>query len=227
MQPTFVPNPRLPSPEAEQNLRVRPSSPLAVVGLFVEVIRSRFQPSVVGTNLPWTWDADVKKTKIAIESAYVEDQDHRNFKPAVFVDIDSATYGRTVTGDRAGQILNTSQEAFFALDSHTMLIECIAAKRGESYVIGDVVRTFLHASSDLIQAKFGLHEMTPVVLGRPQPSPRDKEVFIAPITFTVQIPVRWTSRPTVPLLQEIILKIARSSAPDATEYFTEIALPIP
>lgn len=223
--PLLVKDPQLPAPEGDQNVRIRPGSPLAVIGLFVEVIRSRFQPSVMGTTLPYVWDADIKKTKIAIESAYVEDLDHRDFRPAVFIDVENATYGRTVIGDRAGQALQTSQEGFFSLDTQPILIECLAGKRGEAFVIGDIVRTFLQASSDLIQAKFGLHEMTPLVLGRPQPSQKDKDTWIAPVTFTVQIPARWTSKPTVTLLQEIILKIAHSGADDATQFFTEIALP--
>ena len=225
MNPTFVPNPQLPNPEGPQNERIRPGSPLAVIGLFVEVIRARFQPKVVLTSLPWTWDPDITKATIAIESAYVEDQAHRNFKPAIFVDVDSATYGRAVTGDRAGQTMTTSKEAFFSLDSQPVNIECVAAKRGEAFVIGDLVRTFLHASSDLIQAKFSLHEMTPLVLGRPQPSQKDKDTWVAPISFTVQVPARWTSKPSAPLLQEILVKIVESGANDATEYFTKVALP--
>lgn len=224
--PLLVPNPQLPATTGEQNLRIRPGSPLAVVGLFVEVIRMRFQEKFAGTGaLPWAWDADIKKTKIAIESAYVEDTEHRNWKPGVFVDVDGATYGRTVTGDRAGQNLASGREGFFSLDTQPVLIEVKAAKRGECAIIGDLVRVFLQASSDLIQAKFGLHEMTPVTLGRPMPSQQDKDVFIAPVTFTVQIPARWTSKPSAPLLQELILKIARSGADDATQFFTDIALP--
>ncbi len=221
----FVPNPGLPAPKGAQNIRIRPGSPLAVAGLFVEVIRSRFQPSVMNTSLPWVWDPDIKKTTIAVESAYVEDQAHSNFRPGIFVDIDGATYGRTVTGDRAGQILPTSKEAFFSLDTQPVLIECVAAKRGESFILGDTVRVFLQASSDLIQATFGLHEMTPVVLGRPMPSQKDKDTWTTSVTFTVQIPARWTSTPTAPLLQSIVAKISASNATDATEFFTEIALP--
>ena len=99
-EPYFVPNPGLPTPKETQNPRIRPSSPLAVIGLFVEVIRARFQESVVGTSLPWIWDRDIKKSTIAIESAYNEDQEHKNKRPAVFVDIDGAVLGRTVVGDR-------------------------------------------------------------------------------------------------------------------------------
>lgn len=224
-QPLLVKDPGLPVARAvEVNPRIRPGSPLAVVGLFVEVIRARFQPSVVGTTLPWVWDADIKETKIAIESAYVEDQAHRDFCPSVFVSVPEASYGRTVIGDKAGQNLASGCTGFFALDTQQIAIECKGAKRGEAYTIGDIVRVFLQASSDEIQATFGLHEMTPLTLGQPQPRKADKDVWVAPITFTVQIPARWSTKPTGPLLRQVVARITASGADDATDYFTAVAL---
>jgi hypothetical protein len=52
MQPYFVPDPGLPAPKEAQNLRIRPSSPLTVIGLFIEVIRAHFQANVISTSLP-------------------------------------------------------------------------------------------------------------------------------------------------------------------------------
>jgi len=224
-EPYFVPNPGLPTPKETQNPRIRPSSPLAVIGLFVEVIRARFQESVVGTSLPWIWDRDIKKSTIAIESAYNEDQEHKNKRPAVFVDIDGAVLGRTVVGDRVGQVNSTSQEGFWSLDTQPILIECIAAKKGESYLLGDLIRMYLHASSDLIQATFGLHEMMPITLNRTQPVQKDKDGWITPLTFSIQVNVRWTTKPTRPLLQELALKLEQSGDADATTFFERVALP--
>lgn len=225
MQPYFVPDPGLPTPKEAQNPRIRPSSPLAVIGLFVEVIRARFQASVVGTSLPWVWDKEIKNSTIAIESAYNEDQAHKNKRPAVFIDVDGAVLGRTVVGDRVGQVNSTSQEGFWSLDTQPVLIECVAAKKSESYLLGDLIRIYLHASSDLIQATFGLHEMTPVTLNRTQPVQKDKDEWITPITFSVQVNVRWTTKPTRPLLQELVLKLEQSGDADATTFFERVALP--
>lgn len=222
--PLLVKDPGLPvARTTDVNARVRPGSPLAVVGLFVEIVRARFQPSVVGSELPWVWDTDIKKTRIAIESAYVEDQAHRDFTPGLFIAVPEATYGRTVVGDKAGQNFGSGRTGFFALDTHQIAIECKAAKRGEAYILGDLVRVFLQASSDEIQAKFGLHEMTPLTLGQPQPRQADKDIWVAPVTFTVQIPARWSTRPTGPLLRQVIMRINESGT-DATDYLTTIAL---
>jgi len=220
-QPTYVPNPQGAAPEAPQHESVRPGSPLAVIGLFVELVRKRFTSP---HSLPWKYDPDIKKTQIAIESAFNEDSAHRNKRPAIYIDHSESVIGRTVTGDVAGQNLKTGLRGFFGLNTIPMLIECVALKKGEAMLIGDLVQIYLHASSDLIQAKFKLHELTPITLGRAQPYERDATQWVAPITFSVQVPVRWTNAPTAPLIRQIIMDIQKSDSADATEFFQNIAL---
>jgi hypothetical protein len=224
-QPTYVPDAKnQPSPEDAQALSIRPGSKLAVLGVFVEVIRRRFMSSTVGEDFQWRWDADIKTTRLAVESAFNEDKTHRNFRPAVYVDCDDQTMGRVVLGDRVGQNLKTGLEGFWNLQSVPILIECVAGKRAESAVLGDTVGVFLQASSDLIQGKFGFHDMTPITVGRTQPASRDKDQWVTAVTFVAQFPQRWTNAPTAPLLRAIAVEIARSGAVSATEYFEAIAL---
>ena len=224
-KPEYVPDPKLtPSPEGSQQVTIRPGSKLAVLGVFVEVVRRRFNSANVPDDFQWRWDPDIKKTRLAVESAFNEDQDHRNFRPAVHVDCDDQTMGRPVLGDRVGLDFKTGLEGFWNLQSIPILIECIAGKRAESAILGDTVGVFLHASSDLIQAKFGFHDMTPVTVGRTQPMPRDKDQWVTAVTFVVQFPLRWTNKPTAPLLQELEMDIASSDAASATEFFESIAL---
>jgi len=219
---SLVPDPKvIPSPEAPQLATIRPGSGLAVIGLFVEIVRQRFTP---GQGLPWLWDNDIKKTKIAIESAFNEDKAHRDFRPAIYIDRDDKVLGRTVIGDFAAQHIPSGLKAFWALDTVPILIECVAAKKAESAIIADLVAIFLHASSDLIQAKFGLHDMTPIRQGRTQPFLRDKEQWVTSVTFDVQYDLRWTNKPSGPLMQEIVAKVSASGYQDATAYFTAVAL---
>lgn len=223
--PGFVPDPKLlPSPEEAQPVSIRPGSKLAVLGVYVEIIRRRFAVGTVPEDFQWRWSPDINKTKLAVESAFNEDKAHRNFRPAVYVDCDDQTMGRVVLGDRVGVNLKNSMEGFWNLQTVPILIECVTAKRAESAALGDLVGVFLHASSDLIQAKFGFHDMTPVTIGRTQPAPRDKDQWITPVTFAVQFALRWTSTPTAPLLQEVELAVVGSGAESATEFFETIAL---
>lgn len=222
--PRLTPTHRVvPAPLEDQKHQIRPGSALAVIGVFVEAIRLRFRP-VDGVVFDWPFDDDIKKTKIAIESAFSEEAEHRNKKPAIYVDRDEQVIGRTVIGDRAGQVLTSGLEAFWALETTPILIECIAAKRGESAIIADLVGVFLQASSDLIQSAFGFHEMTPVTRGRTQPSMRDKGYHTTPVTFTVQYNFRWTTKPSEPLIQEIVAKVQNSGADSAMQFFESVAL---
>jgi hypothetical protein len=220
-----VPDPkRVPAPEATQPVNIRPGSAMAIVGLFVEVIRRRFTQE---SALPWVWFDDIRSggdQGIAIESAFNEDQDHRNYRAAIYVDRDELIIGRTVLGDLAGQHLPSGLRAFWALESVPLLVECVAAKKAESAVLADLVGIYLHASSKLIQAKFGLHDMTPLTMGRTQPFPRDKTQWVTPISFTVQFNLRWTSTPTAPILREIELSLEASGFESATAYFESVAM---
>lgn len=223
--PGLVPFPKsTPSPDQAQPVTIRPGSPLAVLGVFVEVIRKRFLPEF---KLPWVWYSDIKKAgdqSIAIESAFNEDASQKNFRAAVYVDRDEHVIGRTVVGDVAALHIPSGKKAFWALGSVPILIECVAAKKAESAIIADLVSIYLHASSDLIQAAFGLHDMTPITMGRTQPALRDKNQFATALSFTVQFNLRWTNTPTAPLLQQIITAISASGFENATAYFEEIAL---
>ncbi len=220
--PLLVPNPKnLPSPDEAQIARIRPGSGLAVIGVFVEILRSRFKDG----TLPWVYNEDIKKTSIAIESAFNEDEQHRNKRPAIYVDRDEQIIGRSVIGDMAAQNLLSGKRGFWALETVPLLIECVASKKAESAIIADTAALFLHASSDLIQAAFGFHEMSPVRRGRTQPYARDKLTqWITSITLDVQYNLRWTNTPSGPLINEIRSRATLSNFEDATQYFEHIAL---
>lgn len=225
LHPGYVPNPKvLPSPEDGQVASIRPGSKLAVIGVFVEVIRRRFASTSAGPDFPWTWDRNTNTSKIEIESAFNEENSAKNKRPAIYVDADDQVNSRTVLGDFVGKRNTDGLTGFWHLETVPILIECLAAKRLESAIIGDIVSTFLLASNRLIQGKFGFHDMTPTTVGRTQPYARDKGAFVTPVTFTIQNDFRYTNAPTGPLLESIELEIASSGAASATEFFETIAL---
>lgn len=210
---SYVPNPkRLPIADEATVKRVRPGSMLAVCGLFVEIITSRFTLEGTGDEVLWKVDKEVPaRSTVWVASAYNESDEMRNRRPAIIVEVESATPGRVVTGDRAAQGLASGVEAFYALLTMPVTVDCIASKRGEAAILGDLVQVFLHASSDLIQAAFGFHEMTPVTLTKPVPVKTDKPEFSAQVSFSVQVPLRWTNKPTHPLLVELVTRIVSSN----------------
>jgi hypothetical protein len=225
VHPTWVPDPkRLPSPEAKQVVSIRPGSKLAIVGVFVEILRRRFSGQNVGDDFPWAWRSDASVSKLEIESAFNEDISVKNKRPAIHVDVDDQINSRTVLGDFVGKRITDGLTGFWHLSTVPILIECVASKKVESASIADIASVFLLASNRLIQAKFGFHDMTPTTVGRTQPAPRDKNEFITPITFTVQSNLRYTNLQTAPLLEELEFDIVRSDVESATDYFERVAL---
>lgn len=225
IHPGYVPDPkRQPAPETDQRVNIRPGSKLAVLGVFVEIIRRRFSGNNVNSDFPWIWNKDPNKAKLEVESAFNEDTPQKNKRPAIHVDVDEQVNSRTVLGDFAGKRLTDGLTGFWHLRTIPILIECVASKRAESAALADVTDVFLLASNRLIQAKFGFHDMTPTTVGRTQPSPRDKTEFVTSITFTVQSVLRYTNLQTAPLLEELELTIARTDVESATDYFETIAL---
>ena len=195
-------------------------SPLALLGIFVSVLRERFTDPNNPPNFQWTDDPNL--ASVIIESAYdAPGNTKRGKKPAIFVDKDKSIYGRSIIGDRAEHNFKNSREGQWCLSTVPMIIECVGTKRGVSAILGDIVHWTLHASSDLIQGAFGLHDMTAPTLGRTLPYESDRESWSTAITFTVQYNVRWRLIPINPILHELAMKISQSGA-TATDYFVNL-----
>jgi hypothetical protein len=225
--PTYVPNPQLtPHPEERQQRTILPGSRLAVIGVFVEIIRRRFVFPNAPEDFQWYWRKDTDKTTILVESAFSEASTGKNFRPAVIVDADDQTIGRTTLGDLAGKNLQRGLTGYFHLVTLPIMVECIAATRGESSTLSDTVGIYLQASNRLIQATFGLHEMTPITIGRTQPASSDKNKFLTPVTFSIQSVLRYTEEPSAPIMRDIVANIAASGV-EPTEYLEAISLGLP
>lgn len=214
--------PLLPPPVKAPNQTHRmivDGSPLAIIGIFVAVLRERFAPGNGLDDYPWYEDQN--KASILIESAFEDANTSRGSKPAIFVDKDQSVYGKLILGDRAGHTFKNAKDYQWTLSTVPIVIDCVAGRRGESAILGDIVHWSLHASSDAIQGAFALHDMTPPTLGRTVPYEADKESWSTPVSFQVQYNVRWTTVPIAPLLQEIATKIQRAGVTPA-DYFVDL-----
>lgn len=196
-------------------------SPLAVVGIFVELLRLRFSDGNGPSD--WPWDPNLNDTEIVIESGFASPQNTaRGKKPAIFVDKDESVYGKVIIGDRVGIDWKNMGDYQWTLATVPILVECVASQKGTSAILGDVVQWTLHCASDPIQGAFSFHDMSPPTLGRTVPYEADKESWVTPVSFQVQYNVRWSITPIAPLLQELRTRI-RSSGADENQYLVEIA----
>ena len=90
----------------EKHRYVYNKSSLDIIGMFLEMVRSRFvQPD--NPKFPWQWNPDDKKSRIVIEAASNPYVSARDARPGVFVDRGAIVFPKLVLGDRAASDLPT------------------------------------------------------------------------------------------------------------------------
>lgn len=201
-------------------LKIAAGSPLAIQGVFLEIIRERFRTDA-GIGLIWV--PDLTTTSILIEAGYNEELESRNQVPAVYVNRLQTVPGKIMVGDRVGVHLPDHLEAFGALTTAVIAVECVSNDEGESAVIGDIVQYMLLASEDVIQREFGFYDISHPSLSQTQPYPRDQTKWVTTVEFQVQFWIRWSQVPIAPLLQQIAQRIT-SNGVDANGHFIDVTI---
>lgn len=192
-------------PAAEQNeLYIAAGSPLAIQGIFLEILRERFG---VDKGLQWEWKPDLATTGILIETSFNEETEARTQIPALYVTRYRSIPQETHMGDRAGVRLKDHFEGFSALMRVDMGVECVSPDKGESCILGDTVQFTLLTAQDVIQRAFGLHSFSHPVLGRTNPFEQDSTKFSTSVEFYIEFWVRWAQVPIAPLLQQLAQRV--------------------
>lgn len=218
--PIRVTSDRVGASYKDQQKIIVDGSPLAIIGIFLAILRERYTTGNGPTEYPWTEDPNT--TRIIIESAFEDTHAVRGKRPAIYIDKDESIYGRNIIGDRVAHRFTNAKDWQWCLSSVPIIMNCVASRRGESAIIGDITQWTIHCASDAIQKIFALHDISPPTLGRTVPFEGDKESWTSPVSFTVQYNVRWATVPIRPLLQQIILRISESGqCPE--DYLIEIA----
>lgn len=198
-------------------LKIAAGSPLAIQGVFLEVIRERFRTDA---GLGIIWRPDITETDILVEVGYNEETESRSQVPAIYVNKLDTTPGRVIIGDRVGVRLEDHCEGFGAVATVGISIECVSNDEGESAVLGDIVQYMLLASQDVIQREFGFYDISHPSLGQTVPYDRDTNKWLTGVQFQVQFWIRWKQVPIRPLLQQIAQRVS-SLGQDASVFFTD------
>jgi len=207
---------------ADQHADIAVASPLAIVALFSEIIRERFRP---GSGLAWVWEenstpkvteenTEDQPRRIVIEPAFNEDLEVRNFRPAIYIDKGETAAGKIALGNFVGQHLPSGFRAFYALGTSPIDIEVVSDSKAESAIIGDIVWFYILAGRDLIRSTFGIHELTPPILGKTVPFEGDKGQWSTHIAFEAQFDLRWTTVPMGSVLTDIVMRYRDSNEPN-------------
>ena len=205
-------------PKTAQNKAVLPGSPLAVQGVFLEVLRERYKAS---SGLQWQWDSDPTLTTLLVELGLNQETETRGTAPAVYINKLDTVVSRAVIGDRAGVQLHTGTEGFTALVTSPMRIDCVSTEAGESALLGDNVQFTLLVAQDPLQKHFGLHNVSLPSLEDTTPYERDNTRWNTPVDFQIQYWVRWIQRPLGPILQDLHYKVSSESNPS---YYIDVAV---
>ena len=200
--------------------KILAGSPLAVQGVFLEILRERF---IEGSGLDLVWRPDMTLTDILIETDYNEELESRSQTPAAYVGRLQTVPSKQMIGDRAGVRLPDHLEGQSALTTIQLNVDCVSNDNGESAVLGDLIQFMLLASQDVIQREFGFYDMSHPVLGQTIPFEQNVTKWNTPVSFVVQFWIRWAQVPIAPLLQQVAQRVT-SKGIDATGHFVDIAV---
>jgi hypothetical protein len=193
-----------------------------------------WQDSTAPEPLPWIWTGDLKPADecdpnnvgaprpIFIGPAFDKNKGIRNYRPAIYVERGNVVIQKMATNNFVGQHLPSSTEAFGAIARIPMQIDCVAESYGDSNVIADTVWFYLLSCRNVLSKAFGFHQIVEPVLGSTTPEEADKTVYHTPIYCDVELFIRWSTRPIVPLINDIVLRVGKAGTVD--EVLVDIVL---
>lgn len=200
---------------------VFPSSPMALIGIFIAIIQDRFS----GTNaegLPYYWDPDPtpdhdednsneKPRRIYIESQFSEFPDARDVLPSILVDKEETRADKQWFGHRGHINLPDRNEVYVMFTTSSMSILVGGRTRGESATLAEHIFMFLATCTPFIRETFSIHDISVPIMSKTTPQRRsgnDIEFWNTTINFQVQTKVLWRTKPIAPRLQEIRSKLS-------------------
>jgi hypothetical protein len=201
-------------------LKIAAGSPLAIQGVFLEIIRERFRAD---SGLGIVWQPDITETDVVIEVGFNEETESRSQTPAIYINKQDTVPAKIMVGDRAGVSLPDHCEGFAAITTVGIVIDCVSNDEGESAIVGDIVQYMLLASQDVIQREFGFYDMSQPSLSATEPYDRDTKKWNTQVQFQVQFWIRWSQVPIRPLLQQIATRIT-AQGNDAAGFFHDITI---
>ena len=220
----------IPSPPENSNAQIVLSTPLAVLGMVVDVVRRRFVEGVFSDPvMNWVWkpideyapgDDDV----IYIESGWNTNIEARTTRPGVWIDIEQNVYVKGAVGhqDQMPVHVRTSLSQYYAFGEVDITLVCTSPNSGESMLLGSIVQDHLQMAADIIQANFGLREMSDVSMGKTTISEKDDKLWGTPVQLRLKYEIRWATMSADNLMNAINVRLEEEVDPNL--YYREIAI---
>lgn len=212
----------IPRPYNESGLL---STPLTVLGMFIEIVRMRFTDSDYDDpDVPWNWTNDFDTTEIFVESGFNQNLEARTVRPGIWIDRDQNIYVKSSMGrqDQMPVHVRRSIYLYHGFGEVDIIMDCTSSNRGESMVVGSIVQDFLQMSASVIKGEFGLRDMSDVILNRTIPFDKDDKLWNTQVQLRAQYEIRWLTAPIAPTFNSLYLKLA--DVEDPAQYLREVAL---
>jgi len=197
-------------------------SPLALVGVFLDILRSRFAEN---KGLDWVWypyDEGRQASTVQIEAGNNSDVEENAKRPAIFVLRGPIQYSQAGIGDRVIRDSPTGTDIFYALAQTSFTIACEAEKSAEAELLADIVLSTLMMGSDEIERTFQFRKLGPFALSASGKSRQDTDIAQVNVQMGLNYDVRWATHAIRPLLKEVIVKARESTYTNSETYFIEL-----
>jgi hypothetical protein len=212
-----------------QHPDIFPSSPNALLAVFVAVLQSRFYAPVDPGDLPWVWTGDPipddddsgslpgdtaeerrAPRRIYITSAFNEYPSARNLKPALLVGRAAIQYVRLGVGNRAAHDFPRGGEVLVCHAMTNITVNCVSREDGESATLADVVASFFLGSAPEIRAEFGIHGIEPPVISETtvyRRSGANVESWGTTVSLPIEVQYKWWRYPLAPVIREFAARL--------------------
>jgi hypothetical protein len=201
----------------QENVSLR--SPLAIGGFFIHYLRTRFNEAY---SPPWVWREDDTLTDLFVVAGSTIENEIRNNRPAVYVNVGPLREGSMVIGNNfQTEWLQDKKFSYSRIDM-SVTVNCESSNRGECHLLGWSVFTALIAAQDVLRTKYRIANIGPFELIPPRPSKLDRETFISTVTIALSYELTWNVTAVQTAIKEIDLRLDMQGMSDPSGYLTQI-----
>ena len=182
-------------------------------GIFSELVRQMYAYNGPDERLFGTpgvvWTPDPQTTGIWIDTELRWEQEHPEFRPAIYVKLGQINYS-TVDGSRLGLVDLDVQEAeyhYARVGDGSVSFVHIGSTAGEACALADATLDYLDAFSPVITRDFCFNWFTLASRAPVQQAASDsKERYASTVTYAFRFTDTWTLKLESPKLRGVILK---------------------
>jgi hypothetical protein len=176
-------------------------------GIFVEIVRQFYMnndPMLKGVPKV-RWDVDPQKTDIWIDTELRWEDEHPEFRPAIFVKLGDIQYGNLpIIGNRGPLQLKDAVYHYADQGSSTVTFIHVGNTSGEACSLCDNTEQFLttfktQIADDFCFTSFDKAQRSPIA----QSAKESKERYMSSVTFNFSFEETWSVKLESPILKSV------------------------